>query len=250
MHHASRLSIVAASDLARRNHVSCTASSASALDPSSRVAMARRRGRASSKRSASSSSSMRVAQLHDFALPMVKVLSKMRIAPRGLRFESVGVDEVAARLAELTLGAPAGRVVDLAGPQMREIGDMVRAFDGARGRVHRLLPIRLPGAIGRVYRPVTTSPTKPRRGGRRPGRNISRTARCRFRRWPDQAVAGHRSAHPRNTTGHLNAGSVMTHRHCGLLRCGPFGLTQPSRRLTISPIQLGANGEVQPGAVG
>lgn len=95
---------------------------------------------------------MRVAQLHDFALPMVKVLSKMRIAPRGLRFESVGVDEVAARLAELTLGAPAGRVVDLAGPQMREIGDMVRAFDGARGRVHRLLPIRLPGAIGRVYR--------------------------------------------------------------------------------------------------
>lgn len=95
---------------------------------------------------------LRVAQLHDFALPMVKALSRMRIAPRGLRFESVGVDEVAAQLAELTLEAPAGRVADLAGPQVREIADMVRAFDSARGRAHRLLPISLPGAVGRAYR--------------------------------------------------------------------------------------------------
>lgn len=95
---------------------------------------------------------LRVAQLHDFALPMVKVLSRMRIAPRGLRFESVGVDEVSARLAELTLASPAGRVSDLAGPQVREIAEMVRAFDGARERLHRLLPIRVPGAIGRAYR--------------------------------------------------------------------------------------------------
>ncbi|MCS3844689.1 SDR family oxidoreductase [Microbacterium sp. AK031] len=95
---------------------------------------------------------LRVAQLHDFALPIVKALSKMRIAPRGLRFESVGVEEVAARLAELTLGSPAGRVADLAGPQVREIAHMVRAFDSARGRVHRLLPIGLPGAVGRAYR--------------------------------------------------------------------------------------------------
>ncbi|WP_194421300.1 SDR family oxidoreductase [Microbacterium abyssi] len=95
---------------------------------------------------------LRVAQLHDFALPMVKVLSKMRLAPRGLRFESVGVQEVAERLAELTLGDPAGRVADLAGPQVREVAEMVRAYDRGRGRVHRLLPIRLPGAIGRAYR--------------------------------------------------------------------------------------------------
>lgn len=95
---------------------------------------------------------LRVAQLHDFALPMVKVLSRLRMAPRGLRFESVGVDEVAARLAELALGAPAGHVADLAGPQVREVADMVRAFDGARGRVRRLLPIRVPGAVGRAYR--------------------------------------------------------------------------------------------------
>ncbi|WP_144876138.1 SDR family oxidoreductase [Microbacterium sp. 1.5R] len=95
---------------------------------------------------------LRVAQLHDFALPMVKVLSGMRIAPRGLRFETVGVDAVAERLAELTLGAPAGRVADLAGPEVQEVADLVRAFDAARGRTRRLMPLRIPGAVGRAYR--------------------------------------------------------------------------------------------------
>lgn len=95
---------------------------------------------------------LRVAQLHDFAVPVVKALSTMRTAPRGLRFETVGVEVVAARLAELTLGAPAGRVADLAGPEAREIADLMRAFDAARGRTRRLLPLRIPGAVGRAYR--------------------------------------------------------------------------------------------------
>ncbi|MFJ6533615.1 SDR family oxidoreductase [Microbacterium sp. NPDC091662] len=95
---------------------------------------------------------LRVAQLHDFAVPMVKALSAMRIAPRGLRFESVGVEVVAARLAELTLRAPAGRVPDLAGPAVQEIGEMVRVFDQARGVRRRQMSIRIPGAVGRAYR--------------------------------------------------------------------------------------------------
>ncbi|MEV4776899.1 SDR family oxidoreductase [Microbacterium sp. LWH12-1.2] len=95
---------------------------------------------------------LRVAQLHDFALPMVKVLSRMRSAPRGLCFESVAVTEVAARLAELTLGDPVGRAADLVGPRVQEIADMVRSFDSARGRGHRLLRFGIPGAVGRAYR--------------------------------------------------------------------------------------------------
>ncbi|WP_223624309.1 SDR family oxidoreductase [Microbacterium sp. EST19A] len=95
---------------------------------------------------------VRVAQLHDFALPIVKALSRMRIAPRGLRFETVRVDAVAARLAELTLSEPAGRVADLAGPEVQEVADLVRTFDAARGRTHRLLPLRIPGGVGRAYR--------------------------------------------------------------------------------------------------
>lgn len=95
---------------------------------------------------------LRVAQLHEFAVPIVKSLSGLRLAPRGLRFESVGVDDVAARLAELTHGSPAGRVADLAGPQVHDIAEMVRAFDAARGTSRRSLGIRIPGAAGRAYR--------------------------------------------------------------------------------------------------
>lgn len=41
---------------------------------------------------------------------------------------------------------------DLAGPEVREIADMVRAYDMALGRRRKLLPIRLPGVVGRAYR--------------------------------------------------------------------------------------------------
>lgn len=97
---------------------------------------------------------VRVAQLHDFVLPVVKMMAGMPLAPapRGLRFEPVAVEEVAARLADLALGEPAGLVSDLAGPEVLDVADMIRTFNEARGRRRALLPIRIPGAIGRAYR--------------------------------------------------------------------------------------------------
>lgn len=97
---------------------------------------------------------LRVAQLHDFVLPVVKSMAGMPLAPapRGLRFEPVGVDEVAARLTDIALGAPSGRVRDLAGPEVLDVVEMIRAFNDVRGRRRAFLPIRIPGAIGRAYR--------------------------------------------------------------------------------------------------
>jgi uncharacterized protein YbjT (DUF2867 family) len=98
---------------------------------------------------------LRAAQLHDFVLPVARGMARMPLLPipGGLHFEPVHRDEVAARLAELALGAPAGRVADLAGPEVLDIGQLVATLaevTGARGR--RGLPIRLPGAAGRAYR--------------------------------------------------------------------------------------------------
>lgn len=92
-----------------------------------------------------------VAQLHEFLLPMVRGMSRLPVvpAPRGLRFEPVDREEVAARLAELALGEPAGRVPDLAGPEVIELPELVRAFSGKR---RPLLRLPLPGAVGRAYR--------------------------------------------------------------------------------------------------
>lgn len=99
---------------------------------------------------------LRAAQLHDFVLPVAKGMARMPLlpVPGGLRFEPVDGDEVAARLAELALGAPAGRVADLAGPEVLDVPQLVATFreaTGARPRRGRL-PIRLPGAVGRAYR--------------------------------------------------------------------------------------------------
>ncbi|MGD8166097.1 SDR family oxidoreductase [Herbiconiux sp. P16] len=103
---------------------------------------------------------LRAAQLHDFVLPIVRSMARLPLlpAPRGLRFEPVDRDEVAARLAELTLGAPAGRVPDLAGPEVLDIPQLAAAYAAARAgadariRHRRPLPVRLPGAVGRAYR--------------------------------------------------------------------------------------------------
>ncbi len=99
---------------------------------------------------------LRAAQLHDFVLPVARSMARMPLlpVPGGLRFEPVHGDEVAARLAELALGAPAGRVADLAGPEVLDVPRLVAAYAGATGARQRggRLPIRLPGAVGRAYR--------------------------------------------------------------------------------------------------
>ena len=99
---------------------------------------------------------LRAAQLHEFALPVVRGLARLPITmiPGGLRFEPVHVDEVAARLAELAIGEPSGRVADIAGPDVLTIPELVetyRSIAGTRTRRPRL-PIRIPGAVGRAYR--------------------------------------------------------------------------------------------------
>lgn len=98
---------------------------------------------------------LRVAQLHDFVLPLVKLLVRMPLTPvpGGVRLEPVDVDEVAARLAHLTLGSPKGRVADLAGPEVLSIAQLSHAYADASGqRVRRHLPLRVPGGAGRAYR--------------------------------------------------------------------------------------------------
>ena len=98
---------------------------------------------------------LRAAQLHDFVLPVVTGMAKLPVlpVPRGLRFEPVDGDEVAARLAGLALGSPAGRVADLAGPEVLDIPQLVESLAAAKGgRMRHRLPIRIPGAVGRAYR--------------------------------------------------------------------------------------------------
>jgi uncharacterized protein YbjT (DUF2867 family) len=59
---------------------------------------------------------------------------------------------VAARLAELAQGPPAGLVPDLAGPRIYPMADLVRSYLRAVGKRHPVVPVRFPGHAARAVR--------------------------------------------------------------------------------------------------
>ncbi|WP_330296959.1 SDR family oxidoreductase [Streptomyces sp. NBC_00503] len=97
---------------------------------------------------------LRAAQFHEFVLTAVSTMAKLPVVPvpGGLRFQPVDSREVAARLVELALGAPQGRVPDLVGPKVYALGDLSRAHLRAAGKRRPRLPVRIPGKAGRAYR--------------------------------------------------------------------------------------------------
>jgi uncharacterized protein YbjT (DUF2867 family) len=97
---------------------------------------------------------LRATQFHELVLTVARQLARLPVipVPAGLRFQPVGAGEVAARLAELALGPPAGLVPDLAGPRVYEMAALVRGYLEASGRRRPLLPVRLPGGAARALR--------------------------------------------------------------------------------------------------
>ena len=105
-------------------------------------------------RSGIPSTILRAAQFHDLVLTVLEKVTKMPVIPipGGLRFEPVDSREVAARLVELTLAEPAGRVPDLAGPKVYGMKQLVRGYLEATGKRRLTMPVRMPGKAGRAYR--------------------------------------------------------------------------------------------------
>lgn len=96
---------------------------------------------------------VRAAQFHDLTLTMVRGLAKLPIVPvPGLRLQPVDARDVAARIVELALGSPAGRVADLAGPAVFEMKHLVRDYLTVAGKRRLTVPVRLPGKAGKAYR--------------------------------------------------------------------------------------------------
>ncbi|MFJ4688558.1 SDR family oxidoreductase [Streptomyces sp. NPDC088789] len=95
---------------------------------------------------------LRTTQFHDLVARVLEVLGRMPVLvlPAGVGGQPIEVREVAARLAELAVGAPAGRVADMGGPEVRSLASLARAYGVAAGRRRRaVVRVRL---FGRVYR--------------------------------------------------------------------------------------------------
>ncbi|MEU3339695.1 SDR family oxidoreductase [Streptomyces sp. NPDC002144] len=97
---------------------------------------------------------LRATQFHDLPVMLFRALAKLPVLllPAGVRDQPVEVAEVAARLAELAQAAPAGRVADMGGPEIRTFESLARAWLKATGRRRAVLSVPLWGKAYRAFR--------------------------------------------------------------------------------------------------
>src|SRR5262249_42083769 len=97
---------------------------------------------------------LRATQFHDLTLLTVRQLARLPVlpVPAGFRFQPIDAGEVAARLVELILGAPAGLVPHLGGPRAHNPADLVRSHLSATHRHRPILPVWTPGGAARALR--------------------------------------------------------------------------------------------------
>jgi uncharacterized protein YbjT (DUF2867 family) len=90
---------------------------------------------------------LRATQFYDYVLAGLRKLARLPVVPvpAGFLVQPIDPDEVAARLVELTLGEPAGRVPDMGGPQVISWADLLRGYLRTTHRHRWLVPIRIPG---------------------------------------------------------------------------------------------------------
>jgi uncharacterized protein YbjT (DUF2867 family) len=97
---------------------------------------------------------LRATQFHQLLARGCAALARLPVlpVPAATSFQPIDAGEVAARLADLATGAPAGRVPDLAGPQVRTAADLARSYLQAAGRHRRVQPVWLPGRVAAALR--------------------------------------------------------------------------------------------------
>jgi uncharacterized protein YbjT (DUF2867 family) len=97
---------------------------------------------------------LRATQFHELVLTVARQMARLPVAPvpAGFRVQPIDAGEVADRLVELALGAPAGLVPDLAGPRVYEASELFRGYLRATRRRRPVLPIPIPGAAARAVR--------------------------------------------------------------------------------------------------
>jgi uncharacterized protein YbjT (DUF2867 family) len=90
---------------------------------------------------------LRATQFYDYILANVHKLARFPVAPvpAGFQVQPVDPGEVAARLAELATGEPAGRVPDMAGPQATSWAEILRNYLRATHRRRWAVPVLIPG---------------------------------------------------------------------------------------------------------
>jgi uncharacterized protein YbjT (DUF2867 family) len=97
---------------------------------------------------------LRATQFDEGMLAVARQMVKLPVIPlpARFRFQPVEAEEVAARLVELTLGEPAGRVPDMGGPRVYSAAELLRGYLRATKQRRLIVPVWLPGKAARAFR--------------------------------------------------------------------------------------------------
>ncbi|GIH24465.1 nucleotide-diphosphate-sugar epimerase [Acrocarpospora phusangensis] len=97
---------------------------------------------------------LRATQFHELMRFIIQGMTRAPVAPypMGWSMQPVDSGEVADRMTGLVLGAPAGRVPDMGGPEVVPLRELITTYLRATGRRRLLVPIWLPGKTAAAYR--------------------------------------------------------------------------------------------------
>jgi uncharacterized protein YbjT (DUF2867 family) len=97
---------------------------------------------------------LRATQFFELSLMTAAAMAKLPVVPipAGFAFQPLAASEVATRLAELALGAPAGLVPEMGGPQVFDWADLVRGYLAAAGKRRIIVRMPTPGAAAAAIR--------------------------------------------------------------------------------------------------
>jgi uncharacterized protein YbjT (DUF2867 family) len=111
---------------------------------------------------------LRTTQFHKFVQDLLGRMVRLPVvpAPRGWRFQPIDVEEVARRLADAAASSPAGRLVDVGGPEALPVAELVRDVLRETRRRRPVAEIPLPGRFSAATRAGANLVPGNRSGGR------------------------------------------------------------------------------------
>jgi uncharacterized protein YbjT (DUF2867 family) len=96
---------------------------------------------------------VRATQFHELVLAALTAGGRWRVLPvPRARVQPVACAEVAGVVAGVATGAPGKERIQVAGPQVTEARDLARTWRSVTGRRTALIPVPLPGRLGRALR--------------------------------------------------------------------------------------------------
>ncbi len=96
---------------------------------------------------------IQATQFHELAASALAAAARFLVLPvPGMKLQTVAAAEVAGAVADVTEGAPARGRIRVAGPQIMTAAEVARTWRAVTGRRALLMPVPVPGRLGRALR--------------------------------------------------------------------------------------------------